>query len=39
MSGPKRDELTGDRTKLDNEELYNLYFLPYIKVVKSRRMK
>jgi hypothetical protein len=26
MSGPKRDEMTGDGTKLHNEQLHNLYF-------------
>lgn len=39
ISGPKRDKLTGDRTKWDNEQLRNLYFLPYIEVVRSGRMK
>jgi hypothetical protein len=38
--GPKRDEVTGEWTKLHNEELNNLYSLPNIvRVVKSRRMK
>jgi hypothetical protein len=27
---PKRDEVTGDRRKLHNEELHNLYSLPNI---------
>ena len=37
--GPRRDELTGEWRKLHNEELRNLYSLPYIvRVVKSRRM-
>jgi hypothetical protein len=38
--GPKRDEVTGEWTKLHNEELNDLYFLPNIvRVVKSRRMR
>jgi hypothetical protein len=38
--GPKRDEVTGERRKLHNEELSDLYFLPNIvRVVKSRRMR
>jgi hypothetical protein len=37
---PKRDEVTGERRKLHNEELSDLYSLPNIvRVVKSRRMK
>jgi hypothetical protein len=28
--GPKRDEVTGDRRKLHNEELHNLYSSPNI---------
>ena len=37
---PKRDELTGERRKLRNEELTNLYSLPNIvRVVKSRLMR
>jgi hypothetical protein len=28
--GPKRDEVTGERRKLHNEELHNLYSSPYI---------
>ena len=37
--GPKRDEVTGERRKLHNEELNDLYSLPNIvRVVKSRRM-
>jgi hypothetical protein len=36
---PKRDELTGERRKLHNEELRNLYLsLDIIRQVKSRRM-
>ena len=38
--GPKRDEITGELRKLRNEELSDLYSLPYIVwVVKSRRMR
>jgi hypothetical protein len=38
--GPKRDEVAGDRRKLHNEELHNLYFSPnIIRVMKSRRMR
>ena len=38
--GPKRDEVTGERRKLLNEELSDLYSLPNIvRVVKSRRMR
>jgi len=37
--GPKRDEVIGERRKLHNEELRDLYSLPNIvRVVKSRRM-
>ena len=38
--GPKRDEVTGERRKLHNEELSGLYSLPNIlRVVKLRRMR
>jgi hypothetical protein len=38
--GPKRDEATGERKKLHNEELNDLYFLPNIlRVVKSKKMR
>jgi hypothetical protein len=38
--GPKRDEVMGDRRKLHNEELHNLYFSPHIiRMIKSRRMR
>jgi hypothetical protein len=37
--GPKRDEVTGEWSKLHNEELNDLYSLPNIVwVVKLRRM-
>ena len=38
--GPKRDEVTGEWTKLHNKELNDLYTLPNIvRVVKSSRMR
>jgi hypothetical protein len=38
--GPKRDEVTGERRKLHNEELHNLYLSPdIIRQIKSRRMR
>jgi len=38
--GVKRDEVTGKRRKLHNEELNDLYCSPNIvRVIKSRRMK
>jgi hypothetical protein len=38
--GPKRDEVTRERRKLQNEELNDLYSSPNIvRVIKSRRMK
>jgi hypothetical protein len=38
--GPKRDEVMGDRRKVHNEELHNLYFSPNItRTIKSRRMR
>ena len=38
--GPKRDEVTGEWTKLHNEELNVLYCSPNIvRVIKSRRMR
>jgi hypothetical protein len=38
--GPKRDEVTGEWTKLHNEELHNLYSSPdIIRQIKSRRMR
>jgi hypothetical protein len=37
---PKRDEVTGERRKLHNEELHSLYSSPsIIRQVKSRRMR
>jgi hypothetical protein len=38
--GPSRDEVTGDRRKLHNEELHGLYSSPSIgRVIKARRMR
>jgi hypothetical protein len=38
--GPKRDEVTGGRKKLHNEELHDLYSSPsIIRIIKSRRMR
>jgi hypothetical protein len=38
--GPKRDEVIGDLTRLNNEEFYDLYFSPnIIRLIKSRRMR
>jgi hypothetical protein len=40
ISGPKRDELTGEWRKLHNEELHKLYYSPHIiRQIKSRRMR
>jgi hypothetical protein len=40
LFGPKRDEVTGEWIKLQNEELNDLYSLPNIvRVVKSRRLR
>jgi hypothetical protein len=37
---PKRDEVTGDWSKLHNEELHNVYSSPnIITMIKSRRMR
>jgi hypothetical protein len=38
--GPKRDEVTGERRKLHNEELRDLYSSPsIIRIIKLRRMR
>jgi hypothetical protein len=38
--GPKRDEMTGEWRKLNNEELHDLYFSPsIIIIIKSKRMR
>ena len=38
--GPKRDEVTGERRKLHNEELNDLnYLLNIVRVIKSSRMR
>jgi hypothetical protein len=38
--GPKRDEVTGDWTKLHNEELHNWSSSPNtIRMIKSRRVR
>jgi hypothetical protein len=38
--GPKRDGVTGGWTKLQNEELHNLYYLPSkIRIIKTKRMR
>jgi len=38
--GPKRDEVTGESSKLHNEELNDLYSSPdTLRVIKSRRMR
>jgi hypothetical protein len=38
--GPKRVEVTGERRKLHNEELHDLYSSPsIIRIMKSRRMR
>jgi hypothetical protein len=38
--GPRRDDVTGDRKKLHNEELHNLYSPPnIIRFIKSRMMR
>jgi hypothetical protein len=37
---PKRDEVTGEWKRLNNEELHDLYFSPNIlQVIKSRRIR
>jgi hypothetical protein len=38
--GPKGDEVTGERRKLFNEELRDLYSSPsIIRIIKSKRMR
>ena len=38
--GPKIDEITGERRRLQDEELHALYSSPnIIRVIKSRRMR
>jgi hypothetical protein len=38
--GPNRDEVTGEWTKLHNEELRDLYSSPsIIRIIRSRRMR
>ena len=40
ISGPERDEVTGEWGKLHNEVLNDLYYLPIVvRVMKSRRMR
>jgi hypothetical protein len=40
ISGPKRNEVTGDWRKLHNEELHDLYSSPsIIGIIKERRMR
>ena len=38
--GPKREEVTGEGSRLHNEELFVLYCSPnIIRVIKSKRMR
>jgi hypothetical protein len=40
ISGPRRDEVTGQWRKLHNEELHELYSSPsIIRILKARRMR
>jgi len=36
---PKRDEVTGEWKRLHNQELYDLYSLDIMRVIKSRKMR
>jgi hypothetical protein len=37
--GPKRDEVSGERRRLHNEELYAVYSSPNSILIKSRRLR
>jgi hypothetical protein len=39
LFGPKREEITGGWRKLHDEDLHDLFTLPHIRVIKSRRMR
>jgi hypothetical protein len=40
QNDPKRDDVTGERRKLHNEELQDLYSSPsIIRIIKARRMR
>jgi hypothetical protein len=39
ISGPEREEVTGEWRKLHNEELNDLHSPNTVRVIKSRRMK
>jgi len=39
ISGPKRDEVTGECKKLDNEEINDQYSSTNMRVIKSRRLR
>jgi len=39
MLGPKRDEVSGERKRLHNKDIYDLYLAPNtIQIIKSRRI-